>query len=152
MQVSDIQQINDVNIKDIFKGLVDNLKDTLDVQYDNSRIDSAGYALILSEAIKNAQSLAVNVYLEKPLRDQQIAESVARVLNDNSKTTATINLTNRQKTALDDARNVKKAELLGNTISLIESGGNIAPSITWTLFNDAVKAINAVEANDVVED
>jgi hypothetical protein len=54
---------------------------------------------------------------------------------------ANIALVNRQKEALDDARKVKTAELVGNTISLIESGGTSAPAELWTALKNSVNAI-----------
>ena len=92
---------------------------------------------------ENAQSAKDLLVKDKEIavKTQQIAESAARILNDNSKTAATVALTNRQTVALDDAKKVKKAELLGNTASLIESGGSTAPAQVWTDFNAAVAAI-----------
>ena len=89
-----------------------------------------------SVAIKEAQSEE-----DILVKTQQIAESEARVIREDEQSVAKISLTTRQEVALDDAKNVKKAELLGNTISLIESGGSTAPAATWTTFNGAVADI-----------
>ena len=92
---------------------------------------------------ENSQSSKELLVMDKDiaLKSQQIAESVARVTNAGSESTAKVILTNRQVIALDDAKKVKKAELLGNTVSLIESGGSTAPAKSWTDFNSAVAAI-----------
>ena len=190
--------VNTTDISAIFVALTNDAKTLLTTFVNDNSMDQTGFAAVLSDSIKNAQSLAVNYVADAPLKvqqiaesaarvindgsktaseialqtqqiaessarvinenaqsakdllvkdkeiavkTQQIAESAARILNDNSKTAATVALTNRQTVALDDAKKVKKAELLGNTASLIESGGSTAPAQVWTDFNAAVAAI-----------
>lgn len=133
--------INTPEIKEIFDGLMSDIYIQLDVQYDQARIDKQGYALIVAETIKNAQSQAVELYLKAPLNAAQIEINKEQSTKDLAKKDATIGLTNRQTLALDDARRVKTAELLGNTVSLIESGGGNAPANVWTKFNTSVDAI-----------
>lgn len=91
----------------------------------------------------------VEVLKSNALTEQKIAESESLITIREEKNTAEIALITRQQEALDDARNVKTAELIGNTISLIESGGTSAPTEIWTALKNATNKIAYDELDPV---
>ncbi|NOQ32421.1 MAG: hypothetical protein GQ570_15035 [Helicobacteraceae bacterium] len=142
------------NYIELYKTLVDTTKDTafykdmiknITDAVDESSIredEKLAYIIqaqvgIVNSTTQNAMQTALSV-IEK---EETIELDLELLQSSIDLKDASVGLANRQKTALDDARNVKKAETLGNTIALIESGGSNAPAETWTKYNSAIMLI-----------
>ena len=83
-------------------------------------------------AIKETQSTA----------DAELKAS-QKLLIDAQKSTegAKLTLTNRQATAYDDQRKVKKAEVYGNTVGMVFASGTTVDAGRWTELNGYISAI-----------
>ena len=89
-------------------------------------------SMIAEDTIKSAQS--AKDLLVKDAQKILLTNQAASEVNKGA-------LLVRQTSALDDARNVKKAEILGETIGMIQSAGITPPSNMQTDFTSALKAI-----------
>ena len=89
-------------------------------------------SMIAEDTIKSAQS--AKDLLVKDAQKILLTNQAASEVNKGA-------LLVRQTSALDDARNVKKAEILGETIGMIQGAGITPPSNMQTDFTSALKAI-----------
>ncbi|MCX6076005.1 MAG: hypothetical protein NTW78_03870 [Campylobacterales bacterium] len=132
---------------------IKNVQSTKDLLVKDSEISLRNAQItesIASTAIKNVQSTKDLLVKDSEisLRNVQITESTANTAIKNAQNAkdllvkdGNISLIARQNTALDDAKHVKKAEVLGNTLSMIYSGGLTPPLDMSKAFNDSITSI-----------
>lgn len=82
------------------------------------------------------------------VKSQQIAESAAKVIRDDTDSAKDLEvkgarklLIDRQKTGFDDNKKIEKAKMLSDAIGMIQSGGNDAPPEFFSSWTAAIAAI-----------
>jgi hypothetical protein len=115
---------------------------------------------IADELLKRLEALQEKTQMEDEHFASAVAATMTAAVDGGIKTMSVLKeielkeksmeLIERQKEALDDARKVKTAELVGNTIAMIESGGTSAPAELWTALKGAVNNIDP--ENDIYPD
>ncbi len=153
MKDSEISLRNAQITESIASTAIKNVQSTKDLLVKDSEISLRNAQItesIASTAIKNVQSTKDLLVKDSEisLRNVQITESTANTAIKNAQNAkdllvkdGNISLIARQNTALDDAKHVKKAEVLGNTLSMIYSGGLTPPLDMSKAFNDSITSI-----------
>lgn len=106
-----------------------------------TQMEDDQFASVISATITTAVEGGIKLYDLDGLYPLKLQESNARK-----------DLVVRQRDALDDARLVKRAELVLNNVGLIETGGTSAPAAAWTAAKNSINAIIPDEANPIYPD